>query len=180
VALVVFLRGLNVGGHRTFRPKALAESLRRLDVVNIGATGTFVVRRPIGRARLRQEIARRLPFDAEIVVVPGREILELLSRDVFAGRTSRPDEVRFVSILSRRPRRAPRLPVTLPPRGRWLLNVLERRGRFVVGLYRRHMKVIGYLGSLDRLFGVPVTTRSWSTMTAVGQELSAARRSDGV
>ncbi len=29
------------------------------------------------------------------------------------------------------------------------------------------MKVIGYLGLLDRLFGVPVTTRNWNTLTAI-------------
>jgi hypothetical protein len=34
------------------------------------------------------------------------------------------------------------------------------------------MKVIGYLGSLDRLFGVPVTTRNWNTITAIGKVLA--------
>jgi hypothetical protein len=29
------------------------------------------------------------------------------------------------------------------------------------------MKVIRFLGELDRLFGVPVTTRNWNTMTAI-------------
>jgi hypothetical protein len=33
------------------------------------------------------------------------------------------------------------------------------------------MKAIGHLGSLDRLFGVPVTTRSWSTISAVARAL---------
>ena len=37
MALVVFLRGVNVGGHRTFRPTVLAKQLRHLDAVNIGA-----------------------------------------------------------------------------------------------------------------------------------------------
>jgi hypothetical protein len=31
------------------------------------------------------------------------------------------------------------------------------------------MKVIGYLGSLDQVFGVPVTTRGWNTMLAVAR-----------
>ena len=43
MALVVFLKGLNVGGHRTFRPTRLAEQLQYLDAVNIGAAGTFVI-----------------------------------------------------------------------------------------------------------------------------------------
>jgi hypothetical protein len=66
---------------------------------------------------------------------------------------------------------SPRLPLTLPSGGEWLLKVLARDGRFVVGLYRRRMKVIGYLGQLDRLFGVPVTTRNWNTLAAIGKVL---------
>ena len=162
--LVVFLRGLNVGGHRTFRPAVLAGHLKHLGAVNIGAAGTLVIRRPIGRTRLRDEIARRLPFEAEIVMCDGREIAALLSTAAFDRYPVRPDVVRFVSVLSRRPVSAPRLPVRLPARGRWLLKVLARDGRFVIGMYRRHMKVIGYLGSLDRLFGVPATTRNWNTV----------------
>jgi hypothetical protein len=33
------------------------------------------------------------------------------------------------------------------------------------------MKVISYLGALDRLFGVPATTRNWKTITAIAQVL---------
>ena len=40
---IVFLRGVNVGGHRTFRPSILARELSDYDVVNVGAAGTFVV-----------------------------------------------------------------------------------------------------------------------------------------
>ncbi len=171
MALVVLLRGLNVGGHRTFRPTTLAEQLQHLDAVNIGAAGTFVIRQPVSRAQLRVEVARRLPFDAEIMICQGREIVRLMSDDFFAGHPVRPNIVRFVSVLSRLPRSAPRLPMKLPSRGKWLLNVLARDDRFVFGLYRRHMKVIGYLGTLDRLFGVPVTTRNWNTIIAIGKVL---------
>jgi hypothetical protein len=73
--------------------------------------------------------------------------------------------------MSRRPRSEPRLPMKLPSEGKWLLKVLARDERFVLGLYRRHMKVIGYLGALDRLFGVPVTTRNWNTIAAIGKVL---------
>jgi uncharacterized protein (DUF1697 family) len=171
VALVVFLRGLNVGGHRAFRPTVLAKQLQRLDAVNVGSAGTLVIRQAISRAQLRSEVERRLPFDAAMAICHGREILEVLSHECFARHPVRPDVVRFVSILSRAPRSAPSLPVTLPSAGQWLLKVLARDHRFILGLYRRDMKVIGYLGALDRLFGVPVTTRSWTTFTAIRKVL---------
>ena len=105
------------------------------------------------------------------MICQGREIVGLMSRDPFAGHPARPDIVRFVSVLSRRPRTPPSIPMTLPPSGKWLLNILASRGRFVFGMYRRHMKVIGYLGALDRLFGVPATTRNWNTITAIARVL---------
>jgi uncharacterized protein (DUF1697 family) len=182
VALVVLLRGLNVGGHRNFRPSRLAEQLRHLDAVNIGATGTFVIRRPVSASQLRAEIERRLSFDAEIMICRAREIVGLLSHDAFAHVSVRPNVVRFVSILARVPQSAPQLPMTFPPRGKWLLKVLARDGRFVFGMYRRHMKVIGYLGALDRIFGVRATTRNWNTITAITRVidgLHAARRPTG-
>jgi hypothetical protein len=54
--------------------------------------------------------------------------------------------------------------------------VLARKDRFVIGVYRRQMRVIGYLGSLDKLFGAPVTTRSWSTIAAIAKMLSDPRK----
>jgi uncharacterized protein (DUF1697 family) len=169
VALVVLLRGVNVGGHRTFRPTTLVEQLKHLDVVNIGAAGTFVIKQPVTRAQLRAEVARRLPFDATIMICSGREIARLMSQDHFADQPVRPDLVRFMSILSKRPRSAPLTPMRFPSSGKWLLKILARDNRFVFGVYRRNMKVISYLGTFDRLFGVPVTTRNWNTITAIAR-----------
>ena len=56
MALVVFIRGVNVGGHRTFRPSVLARVLSDYGVVNVGAAGTFVVRKP----GLRNDAYQRL------------------------------------------------------------------------------------------------------------------------
>lgn len=172
MTLVVFLRGVNVGGHRSFRPTWLAEQLRHLGATNIGATGLLVIRKPVGRSQLRDEIRRRLPFDAEIVICDGKDVARLVLRDFFSGHRARRDVIRFVSVLSRRPRLAPSLPAILPPEGQWMVKVLAREGRFVIGLHRRRMKAIGYLGQLDRIFGVPVTTRGWGTITAVARAVS--------
>lgn len=133
MALVVLLRGVNVGGHKTFRPALLAEQLKQFDVVNIGAAGTFVVRGPVSQARLRAELARRLPFEAEIVICRGRELLELMSNDPFATQPVGPNVVRFVSVLSRLPRSEPSMPVGFPSSGRWLVRIMgERAGLFSV------------------------------------------------
>jgi uncharacterized protein (DUF1697 family) len=172
---VVFLRGINVGGHRAFRPALLAKQLAHLDVVNIGAAGTFVVKARVAQSTLRAEFRRRLPFDTEIAICRDTGIVRLMSQNFFAGQRARADVVRFVSVLSRRPRSAPRPPVSLPSRDKWLLKILAYEEPFVVGLYRRQMKVIRYIGALDEIYGVPVTTRSWSTIVAVAKVLERAR-----
>jgi uncharacterized protein (DUF1697 family) len=167
MALVVFLRGVNVGGHRTFRPTVLARELSDYDVVNVGAAGTFVVRQPGSRAKFRAELLRKLPFETEVALCDGRELMRLEKENPFETEPSCPDVVKFVSILSKAGRVRASLPVTLPPDGEWLLRIIAQNNRFVFGVYRRHMKTIGYLGQIDKLYGVPATTRNWNTITAI-------------
>jgi len=167
MALIVFLRGVNVGGHRTFRPSILARELSGYDVVNVGAAGTFVVRKPPSRAKLRAELRRKLPFEAEVVLCDGRDLIRLETENPFAGEPSSTDVVRFVSILSKAGGVRASLPVTFPSDGEWLVRVMASEGQFVFGMYRRHMKTIGYLGQIDKLYGVPATTRNWNTIMAI-------------
>src|SRR5258707_1523347 len=107
MAIVVFLKGVNVGGHRTFRPSLLANEMADLGVRNVGAAGTFVVRKPISQAKLRLEFRRRLPFETEAMICSGKDILQLASAESFAVEPSGPEIVRFVSILAKRPRASP-------------------------------------------------------------------------
>ncbi|HLB91725.1 MAG TPA: DUF1697 domain-containing protein [Terriglobales bacterium] len=179
MALVVFLRGVNVGGHRTFRPSILAQQLSAYDVVNVGAAGTFVVRKPVSRAKFRAALLRELPFDTHIVLCEGRDLLRLETEKPFASQPSSPDEVRnvvrFVSILSKAGGVRASLPVTFPPAGEWLVRVIASQGQFVFGMYRRHMKTIGYLGQVDKLYGVPATTRNWNTIIAITRILKSVK-----
>ncbi len=167
MALIVFLRGVNVGGHRTFRPSILATEMRAFDVVNVGAAGTFVVRKPGTRKKFLAELRRRLPFETEVAVCDSRDLIRLKVENPFGIEPVRPNVVRFVSILSKPGNLQPDIPITLPSEGEWLLRITGSRGRFVFGEYRRHMKAIGYLGRIDKLFGAPATTRNWNTIVAI-------------
>lgn len=167
MALVVFIRGVNVGGHRTFRPSVLASGLSNYDVVNVGAAGTLVVRKPGSKAKFRAALLRKMPFKAEVVLCDGRDLIRLEMDNPFGAEPVRPDIVRFVSILSRAGGLRAALPVTFPPDGEWFVRVIASKNQFVFGLYRRHMKTIGYLGRIDKLFRVSATTRNWNTILAV-------------
>jgi uncharacterized protein (DUF1697 family) len=175
MALIVFLRGVNVGGHRRFRPSIVAGELSAYDVVNVGAAGTFVVRKPGSRAKFRAALLRKLPFATEIVLCEGRDLMRLETENPFGTEPSPPDVVRFVSILSKAGGIGASLPVRFPQDGEWLVQVMASKGQFVFGVYRRHMKTIGYLGQIDKLFRVPATTRNWNTILAVARILKAQR-----
>jgi uncharacterized protein (DUF1697 family) len=165
--LVVFLRGVNVGGHRRFRPSVLAKELADHDVVNVGTAGTFVVRRPITRSALRAALVRKLPFETTVVICDGRDVVRIAAANPFETELTGPDIVRFVSVLSKRGRPRVPLPIALPSDGEWLVRVVGWDGQFVFGEYRRAMKTIGDLGRIDELFGASATTRNWNTIRSI-------------
>ena len=171
---VVFLRAVNVGGTNRCQPASIAKELAKFGVVNIGAVGTFVAREDVSEATLRSALVRKLPFKCEIMICPARDIIKLTSKDPFSGQPSGPDITRFVSVLHERLRALPPLPLSLPSEDDWLLKVIAIQDRFVLGLYRRQMKAIGYLGKIEKLLGVPVTTRNWNTIDKVAKILRSA------
>jgi uncharacterized protein (DUF1697 family) len=187
---VVFLRAVNVGGTNRCQPALIAKQLSRFGVVNIGAVGTFVVRKDVSESALRAAIAKKLPFKCEIMICPARDVIKLASRDPFEGQPSGPNITRFVSVTARPLRpgirsdsrqtsnikpqtfQLPPLPLSMPSDHESLLKIIAIQGRFVLGLYRRQMKAISYLGKIEKLLSVPVTTRNWNTIEKVVKILS--------
>jgi len=174
VPLVVFLRAVNVGGANRCQPALIAKQLAKFGIVNIGAVGTFVVRKDVSESTLRAAIAKKLPFKSEIMICPARDILKLAAKkDPFARQPSGPDITRFVNVLARRLPAPPSLPLSLPSDDDWLLKIIAIENRFVLGVYRRQMKAISYLGKIEKLLGVPATTRNWNTIKKVVKLLSS-------
>jgi uncharacterized protein (DUF1697 family) len=172
---VVFLKGVNVGGHKTFRPSEVAKQLAKYGVVNVGAAGNFVVRERITEAKLRRELRRCLSFETETMICPGNDILRLETEDPFAGELCGPEMVRFVGVLAKGPCVQPTLPLNLPAGDEWLVRVIAVRGRFAIGLYRRAMRTISLLGQLERRLGGSITIRNWNTFTKIIQVLRTQR-----
>ena len=171
---VVFLRAVNVGGANLCRPAVLAKQLSRFGVVNIGAVGTFVVRENVSKSTLHNAIAKKLSFKCEIMICSAREVIELASTDPFTDHAHEPDVTRFVNVLAKRLAHPPAVPLCFPSENDWLLKIIAIENRFVVGLYRRQMKVIGYLGKIEKLLGVPATNRSWNTIEKIVKVLRSA------
>lgn len=164
---VVFLRAVNVGRINRCQPAIIAKQLAKFDVVNIGAVGTFVVRKHVSQPVLRAAIASKLPFKCEIMICPAKAIVDLASSDPFSDQPSGPKITRFVNVLHKPLRRQPPLPLSLPSDIDWLLKIIAIQNRFILGLYRREMKAIGYLGKIEKQLGVAATNRNWNTIDKV-------------
>lgn len=167
MALVAFLRGVNVGGHNTFQPSALAKELAHLGVVNVGAAGTFVIPVRCSQQTARAEFLRRLEFSAELLICRGSDLVDLVAHDPFPARPAG-DIRRFASVLARRPRSRPGLPLDIPGNDLWQVRFLEISGPFAVGWWRRlGRSFIDPNGAAEKSFGVTATTRNWNTMVTL-------------
>jgi uncharacterized protein (DUF1697 family) len=168
MASVIFMRAVNVGGHRRFRPAAFAKELSALDVVNIGAAGTFIVRKTMSQATLRAELLRRLPFKAEFMICRARDLMDLTSADPFPREASAKGVRRFVSVLAKRPRTLPQFPFSHPVGRAWQVKVVGLRGKFVLSLWRRMGKVLLYPNEVvEKQLAIAATTRNWDTITKI-------------
>ena len=174
MAHVVFLRAANVGGKNVFRPAQLAASLKHLDVVNVGAAGTFVVRGKATPAAIRREILAHVPFDLDIVVCPDRDVLALIASEPFRGVALSKEQRGWVAALCGRPKSKPSLPVATPAGKTWSIRVERVDGPFAVGLWRRRPEGFVYPSDfLEKTLGVPVTTRGWDTLQRIAKILEA-------
>lgn len=161
---VVFLRGVNVGGHKTFQPSVLAKALADFDVVNVGAAGTFVIRKPIGQQALRAEFLRKLAFKPELMICRGRELLELMKSEPAPEPDARP----HVSVLAKHPRKLPPLPLCQPAGEHWQVKIVGVSGRFAVSFHRRQGRTLVYPNEVvEKKLGVAATTRNWDTIAAI-------------
>src|SRR5437660_12268144 len=113
MALVVFMRAVNVGGYQKFQPAALAKKLAELDVVNIGAAGTFVVRARVSEKALRKKMLAERGFEPAMMVVAAEDVIELVKSKPLRKKLGR--NVRgFVSIMERQLSEPPDLPLDQP------------------------------------------------------------------
>lgn len=167
MACVVFLRAVNVGGTNRCQPAQIAKQLARFDIVNIGAVGTFVVRKNVSESALRAAIASKLPFKCEIMICPAKTIVDLSKDSPFEGKTAN-DIDAHVTILAKRPAKLPKLPVYAPSANKWEIKISGVAGTAVLSL-RRRVKDGGLYPNqiVEKQFSIPATTRSWNTIEKV-------------
>jgi uncharacterized protein (DUF1697 family) len=172
MAHVVFLRGVNVGGSRCFQPSVLARDLAHLDAVNIGAAGTFVVRKRLSEAALRAEFACRLPFTTDLMICRSGELEQVAATNPFPTPGLPPDVRCFVSILAKKPGELPPMPFSYPEGKDWQVRIMGVSGRLAWAWWRRLGRSFVDPNSLvEKYLGVRATTRNWNTVVKLREVL---------
>ena len=172
MASVVLLRAANVGGHQTFKPSEFVKAVEPLEVASVGAAGTFVVKGKATDAQIRREFARQLPFDPEMMIFNGAEVIGLVKAAPYGKLPAGAKP--FVTALSKKPAPAPKLPIEAPEDSPWQIRVVAIDGRFAVSVRRNAGKRPVYPNEVvERRLGVSATTRAWSTFEALAKILSS-------
>ncbi len=167
----VLLRAVNVGG-RTLPMAALRERLSELDVATVGAAGTLAIRRAPNEAAVRRAVRAAIPFSTDVLVRRVEEIDALLARGP-GGEDAPPAGVRWsATFLSEAPDAPPKLPIRRPDGEAWQTEIVEIRGRDVLGRYRARRtpseRLVYPNEVTEREIGRPATTRWWETVVALG------------
>jgi len=170
MAHVVFLRAANVGGKNVFRPAQVARALTHLDVANVGAAGTFLVRAKASASSIRREIMAQLSFVPDLAVVPTKEIQTLVAKKPFAGVRIAKNQRAWVAVLCGKPKTPADLPLIVPAGKLWSVRFHRVEGAFALGLWQRPVKGFVFPGVVvEKALGVKATTRWWETIERVAK-----------
>jgi uncharacterized protein (DUF1697 family) len=172
MALVIFMRAVNIGGHQTFQPSKLARDLAEYDVKSIGAAGTFVVLGKTTEARLRKAVLSKLTIAPEMMIASAKDVAALAELKSFKDLGQ--DVHRYVTVMASALPKMPKLPISLPGTGDWQMRIAVITGPFALS-YRRSVGQAKYYPNevIEKRFGVAATTRNWTTITKIHDILAS-------
>ncbi len=173
---VVWLRGINVGGHRIITMEELTQLFASMGLEQVQTTiqsGNVTFASALQDAgKLKAKIEKRLSetFGSEtmVAVCARAELDALVQRDPFARFKVPPKAKRYVTFLTEPARFQPTFPLVTPNQDLHLL-ALEGMQVFSLGLPDKHGR-FGFPNTLvERECGTWGTTRNWNTVIKVFQ-----------
>ncbi|MCB1051654.1 MAG: DUF1697 domain-containing protein [Acidobacteria bacterium] len=167
MAHVIFLKGINVGGHRRLQPSQMAKTLKAFKLINIGAAGTFIALGNHPSESLRQAIQANAPFLLELMMCEANELLQIWATNPFTGWAENKQLVPFVSVMAQANTQPVETPFFVPNEDDWKVKVLKIQHRFVFGIYKREMKALAALSQLEKMLQTSLTTRNRNTFQKI-------------
>jgi uncharacterized protein (DUF1697 family) len=169
---VVFLRGVNVGGHNLVKTSDICKRLASLGFANVRGfkqSGNIIFEtedRDSARiaAGIRQELRGLLGKDIDVFLRTMPEVREMVRLDPFRD-VKRGDVKMFVTFLPGELREVPMLPLKSSDGDAEIILV---RGREAFGLgYLKDCRYGASYGTIEKKLGATATTRNWNTVKGI-------------
>ncbi len=171
---IAFLRAINVAGHAKVKMSNLKQAFIAAgckDVRTVIQSGDVIFEAPERDAESRiQEIQNRLcellGTQATVMYRTLREVEDIVRTAPFKDIETDSETKLYVAFLSRKPRNKPTLPLLLPKEA---LEAVQMKN-LEVFIVSRKKKNGGYgfpNNFIEKEFGVPATTRNWSTVIKI-------------
>ena len=169
-AIIAFLRGINVGGHKKIPMAALKSSFEAMGFRNVRTvlgSGNVVFESPGKDPNLDQTISQGLEkafcFPVKVVLRTVRELRAMVESDPFRGIPSGPDIKFYVTFLAQRTPDRSRLRVPAPAKGVRIVRVTQGEILSAVTL-SPGVGTPDLMAFLEKAVGSEVTTRNWQTV----------------
>ena len=173
---VAFLRAINVGGHAKVKMSDLKHAFVAAgckDVRTYIQSGNVIFEAPAGDTtaliqKIQIKLNELLGTEAAVVYRTRREVEGVVRAAPFKDIETTTDMKLYVAFLSQTPRSNPRLPLLSPKEALEAVQVKH----FDVFIVSRKKKNGGYgfpNNFIEKAFGVPATTRNWSTVTKIAE-----------
>jgi uncharacterized protein (DUF1697 family) len=171
---VAFLRGINVGGHKTVpmeKLKKAFESLRFKNVQTLLASGNIVFEAPLtSTAGLEKKIEKMLMsvFGHEISVLVRtiEELNRLNESQPFKEIDVTPQTRLYVTFLLEKVKSSLIIPYVSPDKNFRILHASAREVCSAL-LLSPTSRTVDLMGIIEKEFGHNVTTRNWNTITRI-------------
>jgi uncharacterized protein (DUF1697 family) len=172
-AIVAFLRGVNVGGHKKIAMavlKSAFESMGFRNMRTVLASGNVVFEAPEKDPKrdltVGRELERAFGFPVKVVLRTVRELRAMVASDPFKSVPSGPNVRLSVTFLAQRTPNRSRLRLPAPAKGVRIVRV--RPGEiFSAVTLSPDVGTPDLMAHLDKALGDEVTTRNWNTILRI-------------
>jgi uncharacterized protein (DUF1697 family) len=163
-----------VAGHAKVKMVDLKQAFTEAgceDVRSYIQSGNVLFKAPAGSTadlfeKIQKKLLDLLGTEATVMYRTHRNIADIMKSDPFKDVKTGPDIKLYVSFLSGKPRHKPALPLLQPKEALEAIKVIGQN----VYIVSRKKKNGGYGFPnifLEKAFGVPATTRNWTTVTKI-------------
>jgi len=173
---VAFLRGINVGGHRSIKMADLEAAFRSLGFQNVRtvlASGNVIFESlKSGQDALVQRIRRKLETElerkTEVILRPLSEIRELVKSNPFRAVKLTPNTRLYIMLLADASKTDPGYTYESPQKDMRIFG-LSTGEMGAVLILSPGRGTADLMGNLDKEFGRNVTTRNWKTIQKIAE-----------